>query len=98
MTLRAEEVGPLRTLIDTKHIELERCGPPLVDTDWHAICQAFFKRCTLTTKSCTRRHGPRSRVTVKRGKGALDTEKRQGDPVFVGRFWIRGMLQTTASV
>ena len=41
LTLRAEEVGSRRTFIDTKHIELERWGPPLVDSDWHAFCQAI---------------------------------------------------------
>ena len=31
-----------RAFIDTKHIELERWGPPHVDADWHACCQAIF--------------------------------------------------------
>ena len=39
LTLRAEEVGLLRTLVDTKHVELERWGLPLVDADWHAFFQ-----------------------------------------------------------
>ena len=43
LTLRAEEVGSRRTFVDTKHIELERWGPPLVDADWHAFCQAIYK-------------------------------------------------------
>ena len=29
LALGAEEVGALRTFIDTQHIELERWGPPL---------------------------------------------------------------------
>ena len=41
LTLRDEEVGSLRTIVDTKHIELDRWGPPLVDADWHA---SFTKR------------------------------------------------------
>ena len=41
MTSRAEEVGSLRTFIDTKHIKLER--GPLVDVDWHAFRQAIHK-------------------------------------------------------
>ena len=41
LTLRAEEVGSLRTFIDTTHIELERS--PLVDADWHAFCRAIHK-------------------------------------------------------
>ena len=40
---RAEEVGMQRAFIDTKHVELERWGPPLVDADWHAFCQAIYK-------------------------------------------------------
>ena len=43
LTLRAEEVGSLRTFIDTTHVELERWGPPLVDADWHASCQVLYK-------------------------------------------------------
>ena len=42
LTLRAEELGSLRTIIDTKHIELERWGP-LVDVNWHAFCQAIYR-------------------------------------------------------
>ena len=34
LTLRAEEVGSLRTFIDAKHIQLE---------SWHAVCQAICK-------------------------------------------------------
>ena len=36
LTLRAGKVASLRTFIDTKHTEL-------VDTDWHAFCQAIYK-------------------------------------------------------
>ena len=43
LTLRAEEVGMQRAFIDTKYIELERWGPPLVVADWHAFCQAIYK-------------------------------------------------------
>ena len=60
-------VSSLRSFIDTKHFELERSGPPLVDAHRHAFSQAIYrKRCAISTKSCTRRQGPRSRVTVKR--------------------------------
>ena len=33
----------LRTFVDTTKVEAGRWGPPLVDLDWHAICQAIFK-------------------------------------------------------
>ena len=32
-----------KALIDVKHIESERWGPPLVDADWYAFCQALHK-------------------------------------------------------
>ena len=44
LTSRAEEVGTSRALTDVNHVEPERCGPPLVDTDWYAFCQALYKR------------------------------------------------------
>ena len=28
---------------DVNHIKLERWGPPLVDADWCAFCQALYK-------------------------------------------------------
>ena len=43
LTLRAEEVGPLKTYIHVNHIEEERWGLPLVDYDWDAFCQALYK-------------------------------------------------------
>ena len=43
LTLRAEEVGTSKALINVDHIEQERLGPPLVDADWYAFCQALFK-------------------------------------------------------
>ena len=41
LTLRAEEVGTLKTRINVNHIEEERWGPLLVDYDWHASCKAL---------------------------------------------------------
>ena len=43
LTLRAEEVGTLKTSVNVNHIEKERWGPPLVDYDWYAFCQALFQ-------------------------------------------------------
>ena len=43
LTLRAEEVDTSKALIDVKHIELERWGPPLVDAGWYAFCQVLYK-------------------------------------------------------
>ena len=52
LTLRAEEVGSLRTFIDTKHIELERCGPLLVGRPFaKELKDKNGKSCTTTTKS-----------------------------------------------
>ena len=43
LTLRAEEVGTSKALINVNHIEPERWGPLLVDADWYAFCQALYK-------------------------------------------------------
>ena len=32
-----------KALIDVEHMEPERWGPPLVDADWYAFCQALYK-------------------------------------------------------
>ena len=44
LTLRAEEVGTWTSCINVDHIAKWRWGPPLVDDDWHAFCQALYKR------------------------------------------------------
>ena len=43
MALRAEEVGAWKSCIHVDHKEKERWGPPLVDYDWYAFCQALYK-------------------------------------------------------
>ena len=43
LTLRAEEVGTWKSYINVDHMEKERWGPPLVDYDWYAFCQALYK-------------------------------------------------------
>ena len=43
LTLRADEVGTLKAFINIDHIEYDRWGPPLVDADQHAYCQAIYK-------------------------------------------------------
>ena len=43
LTLRAEEVVTWKALMNVDHIEQERWGPPLVDADWYAFCQALYK-------------------------------------------------------
>ena len=43
LTLRTEEVGSKKSCINVDHIAQDRWGPPLVDADWHAFCQANFK-------------------------------------------------------
>ena len=43
-TLRADGEGALRTFIDTTNVgDKKRWEPPLVDEDWHAVCQAIFQ-------------------------------------------------------
>ena len=41
-TLRADEVGTLRSFINVDHIESNRWAPPF-DADWHASCQGVYK-------------------------------------------------------
>ena len=36
-------MGSLRTFIDTKHVELERWGPPRADADWDAFWHTIYK-------------------------------------------------------
>ena len=36
-------MGIWKALINVDHIEKERWGPPLVDYDWYAFCQALYK-------------------------------------------------------
>ena len=43
LTLRAEEVGSQKSCINVDHTAEDRWGPPLVDADWHAFCQAIHK-------------------------------------------------------
>ena len=43
LTLRAEQAGVSRTFIDTTYVADFKWRPPLVDEDWHAICQAIFQ-------------------------------------------------------
>ena len=43
LTLRAEEVGTLIGCINIDHIEDDRWKSPLVDSDWHAFCEAIHK-------------------------------------------------------
>ena len=40
--LRADEEGVLRTFINTTNVGNKRWSAPLVDEDWHALCQAMF--------------------------------------------------------
>ena len=43
VTLRRGEDGALRSCINTAKVEASRLGPPLVDADWHAVCQAIYR-------------------------------------------------------
>ena len=52
LTLRAHEEGVLRTCIDTSNVGDQRWGPPLVDAEWHAFCQAIFSRNRRTRVGC----------------------------------------------
>ena len=43
LTLRAERLAQ-KACINVDNIAEDRWGPPLVDTDWHALCQTIYKR------------------------------------------------------
>ena len=43
LTLKPEEVRTSKALTNVDHNEQERWGPPLVDADWYAFCQALYK-------------------------------------------------------
>ena len=43
LTPRAEEVDSPKSCINVDHIAEDRWGPPLVDADLHAFCQAMYK-------------------------------------------------------
>ena len=43
LTLKQMKWGTWKSHIDVDHIAEERWGPPLVDADWHAFCQALYK-------------------------------------------------------
>ena len=43
LTLRTEEVGTWKSYSNVDHMEKERWALSLVDTDWHAFCQALYK-------------------------------------------------------
>ena len=43
LTLRAEEFDKLKACINVDHIDKKCWGPPLVDADWYAFCQAICK-------------------------------------------------------
>ena len=42
--MRAHEERTLRNFIDTTDVGNKRWEPPFVGEDWHAICQAIYKR------------------------------------------------------
>ena len=43
VTLRADEFHTLKACINVDHIDEQFLGPPLVDADWHAFCQAIYE-------------------------------------------------------
>ena len=43
LTLRGEEVGTSKALVNVDSIEKEGWGPPQVDADWYAFCKALYK-------------------------------------------------------
>ena len=44
LMLRAEEVNTQKSCNNVDHFAQDRCGPPLVDVDWHAFCPAIYNK------------------------------------------------------
>ena len=69
LTLRREEEGMLRTLVETTSVGDSRWRAPLVDEHWHAMCQAICTgvdgQCTTSTSRCTKRSTSRSRAATR---------------------------------
>ena len=70
LTFRDEEVGSLRTFIDTKHVQLERWRPPLVDV----------VLLTSSTKSLHRLNWPPSKRNETQTKNQCCSDKRSANP------------------
>ena len=87
LTLRAEEFGTLKACINVDHIDKKCRGPPLLDADWYAFCQAIYKgiegsegkSCTIITENSVRQLEPKTQVRARR-QGAVGYEgsQRQG--------------------
>ena len=62
LTVRREDEGMLRSVIDTTNVGDSRVGPLLVDEDWRAVCQSTKasrdrdgRTCATSTWRCTNR-------------------------------------------
>ena len=83
--LTSQRCGLTRAFINTEHIEFEWWGPPLVDADWHAFCQAIYKgiegeeweELCCHYRELSQATGAQSRVRVKKAK-AFWAMKRLG--------------------
>ena len=96
LTLTAEEVGLLRTFINTKHIELERWGLPLVDADWHAFCQYIYYK-ELHEAAGTKQPGDsQEAITLRAMKAARDRDAEFYDPAC--QKYIQGRTRTLGIV
>ena len=81
--LRAEEVS----CINIDHIEADRWGPPLVDADWHAFCQAIYEGIERSEweelyehyKEMSKAAGAKKPSENQRAKSYLENEGNKGE-------------------
>ena len=83
---RTLRVGTLKTYINVNHIEEEGLGPPLVDCDWYAFCQALSKgvdgedwgEMYETCKEMSRAVGVKKPQEAQKAKALWENEGGQG--------------------
>ena len=96
LTLRAEEVGLLRTFVDTKHVELESWGLPLVDAGWHAFFQYIHYK-ELHETAGTKKPGDSQEARALRAmKAARDRDAEFYDPSY--QKYVQGRTRTLGIV
>ena len=81
-------MGTWKSYINVDHIAKERWSPPLVVADWHAFCQALYKKSIARRrlgeslydayKEMSSTVGVEKPQEAKKGKSPLENEGSQG--------------------
>ena len=67
--MRAEEKGTALAFLNIKEISYARFSPPLVDEDWHAVCQALNR--SLEADEWSKMYDTWKELKVNRWAGGL---------------------------